>query len=131
MLTPCFNVNIRHIIWPFFRVRADLIEQLAQKYPQLMFKDVDLAVHVILDEMAQSMCKGDRIEVRGFGSFGINYRPLRNGSNPKTGTAVMVHAKYTPHLKVGKGAACEGGSESAIQTAYSEADAGMKNIVLP
>lgn len=82
--------------------RADLIEQLAQKYPQLMLKDVDLAVRLILDEMAQAMCKGDRIEVRGFGSFGINYRPPRNGRNPKTGASVMVPAKYAPHFKAGK-----------------------------
>ncbi|HEX5363241.1 MAG TPA: integration host factor subunit beta [Gallionella sp.] len=82
--------------------RADLIEQLAQKYPQLMLKDVDLAVRLILDEMSLTLSKGDRIEVRGFGSFGINYRPPRNGRNPKTGMAVPVPAKYAPHFKPGK-----------------------------
>lgn len=82
--------------------RAELIERLAQKYPDLTLKDIDLTVRLILDEMTGTLCKGNRVEVRGFGSFGLTYRPSRNGRNPKTGAKVMVPAKYAPHFKPGK-----------------------------
>lgn len=82
--------------------RAELIERLAQKHPELTLKDADLAVRLILNEMVRTLCKGNRVEVRGFGSFGLNLRPQRNGRNPKTGAKVMVSAKYAPHFKPGK-----------------------------
>lgn len=82
--------------------RAELIEQLALQHHQLTTKDIGLAVRLILDEMSYTLSKGGRVEVRGFGSFGINYRPLRKGRNPKTGVTVMVPAKYAPHFKPGK-----------------------------
>lgn len=82
--------------------RAELIEQLALQHPQLTLKDIDLAVRIIIDEMSRAMSKGNRVEVRGFGSFGINHRPARKGRNPKTGALVMVPAKYAPHFKPGK-----------------------------
>lgn len=82
--------------------RADLIQKLAEANPQLPLQDVDLAVRTILDTMAQALANGDRIEIRGFGSFGLNHRPPRNGRNPKTGAAVHVPAKYMPHFKPGK-----------------------------
>jgi integration host factor subunit beta len=82
--------------------RAELIQQLSTRFPQLTATDVDLAVRVILDGMSRTLVRGGRIEVRGFGGFGINYRPPRKGRNPKTGASVMVPAKYTPHFKAGK-----------------------------
>lgn len=82
--------------------RAELIQQLASSYPQLTAKDIELTVRTILDEMARTMARGGRVEVRGFGSFGINYRPPRKGRNPKNGVAVPVPAKYVPHFKAGK-----------------------------
>lgn len=82
--------------------RSELIQQLASSCPQLTIKDIELTVRTILDEMARILARGGRVEMRGFGSFGINSRPPRKGRNPKTGTAVMVPAKYVPHFKSGK-----------------------------
>ncbi|RFC34405.1 MAG: integration host factor subunit beta [Candidatus Nitrotoga sp. LAW] len=82
--------------------RSDLIAKLAERYPQLLAKDADLAVKVILDAMAETLARGGRIEIRGFGSFALNYRPPRMGRNPKSGDKVQVPAKYVPHFKAGK-----------------------------
>ena len=81
--------------------RADLIDRLAHTHPQLQAKDAEMVVRVILDAMSDTLSRGDRIEIRGFGSFALNYRAARNGRNPKTGAAVKVPAKYTPHFKAG------------------------------
>jgi integration host factor subunit beta len=82
--------------------RSDLILRLAELHPQLLAKDVDFAVKVILDAMSATLSDGGRIEIRGFGSFALNYRPPRQGRNPKTGERVAVPAKYMPHFKPGK-----------------------------
>lgn len=82
--------------------RSELIQQLAVKFPQLTASDIDMAVRMILDEMSRSVANGRRIEIRGFGSFGINQRPPRKARNPKTGARVMVPVKYVPHFKPGK-----------------------------
>lgn len=82
--------------------RAELIQQLASSQPKLTAKDIELTVRTILDAMSHTLAKGGRVEVRGFGSFGINYRPARKGRNPKSGVSVMVPAKYVPHFKPGK-----------------------------
>lgn len=82
--------------------RSDLIGRLAVLHPQLLAKDTELAVKVILDSMAASLSKGGRIEIRGFGSFALNYRPPRLGRNPKSGDKVEVPAKYVPHFKAGR-----------------------------
>lgn len=82
--------------------RSDLIAKLAERFPQLLAKDTDLAVKVILDAMAGTLARGGRIEIRGFGSFALNYRPPRIGRNPKSGDKVQVPAKYVPHFKAGK-----------------------------
>lgn len=76
--------------------------RLSDLHPQLLAKDVDLAVRVILDSMSVTLSRGGRIEIRGFGSFGLNYRPPRLGRNPKTGEKVEVPAKHLPHFKAGK-----------------------------
>lgn len=82
--------------------RSDLIMRLAELHTQLLAKDAELAVKVILDTMSATLSRGGRIEIRGFGSFGLNYRPPRQGRNPKSGDKVKVPAKYAPHFKAGK-----------------------------
>lgn len=82
--------------------KSDLIAKLAERFPQLIAKDADLSVKMILDAMADSLIRGDRIEIRGFGSFALNYRPPRIGRNPKSGAKVNVPEKWVPHFKAGK-----------------------------
>ena len=82
--------------------KSDLIARLAAHYPQLVAKDADFAVKTILDAMTSSLSQGQRIEIRGFGSFGLNYRPPRVGRNPKSGDKVQVPEKHVPHFKAGK-----------------------------
>ena len=82
--------------------RSDLIAKLAELHPRLLAKDAELAVKVILDALSTTLTRGGRVEIRGFGSFGLNYRPPRQGRNPKTGDKVKVPAKYVPHFKAGK-----------------------------
>lgn len=82
--------------------KSELIASLAARFPQLVAKDADLAVKVILDAMTASLSQGGRIEIRGFGSFSLNYRPPRVGRNPKSGDKVHVPEKYVPHFKAGK-----------------------------
>ena len=82
--------------------KSELIDRLAVQFPQLVAKDAELAVKMILDAMGKSLAQGQRIEIRGFGSFGLNYRPPRTGRNPKSGEKVQVPAKYVPHFKAGK-----------------------------
>ncbi|MEQ1935558.1 MAG: integration host factor subunit beta [Fimbriimonadaceae bacterium] len=81
--------------------RTELIHQLALRFSSLELKDVDLSVRVILDAMGNALADGGRIEIRGFGSFGLNYRPPRLGRNPKTGAPVKIAGKYRPHFKAG------------------------------
>lgn len=82
--------------------RSELIERLAKPQSQLQIKDVELSVRVILDALSSALSKGNRAEIRGFGSFELNYRPPRKGRNPKTGESVIVPAKHVPHFKMGK-----------------------------
>lgn len=82
--------------------KSELIARLAERYPQLIAKDVDVAVKAILDAMADSLSCAQRIEIRGFGSFSLNSRPPRIGRNPKSGDKVMVPEKRVPHFKPGK-----------------------------
>ncbi len=82
--------------------RSDLIARLADLHPQLQIKNAELGVKVILDVLSNTLSKGGRAEIRGFGSFGLNYRPPRQGRNPRNGDKVKVPAKYVPHFKAGK-----------------------------
>ena len=82
--------------------KSELIERITARQTQLSAKDVELAVKTLIELMAQSLAQGQRIEIRGFGSFGLNYRPPRIGRNPKSGEKVHVPAKYVPHFKAGK-----------------------------
>ncbi|MCB5191748.1 integration host factor subunit beta [Methylobacillus arboreus] len=82
--------------------KSELIANLAARFPQLVVKDAELSVKAILDSMTDNLASGERIEIRGFGSFSLNYRPPRLGRNPKTGEKVQVPEKYVPHFKAGK-----------------------------
>lgn len=82
--------------------KSELITRLAARFPQLVTKDAELSVKTIIDAMAKSLAQGQRIEIRGFGSFDLNYRPPRIGRNPKSGEKVKVPEKYVPHFKAGK-----------------------------
>ncbi|MFV1992743.1 MAG: integration host factor subunit beta [Acidiferrobacterales bacterium] len=82
--------------------KSELIETLSASQPQLDDRDVELAVKELLEQMSSALAGGDRIEVRGFGSFSLHYRPPRMGRNPKTGAAVEVPDKHVPHFKPGK-----------------------------
>lgn len=82
--------------------KSELMEALAKKQSQLAFKDVELAVKTVLEQMTQALATGDRIEIRGFGSFSLHFRPPRMGRNPKTGDPVPLSGKYVPHFKPGK-----------------------------
>ena len=82
--------------------KSELIGRLAQRYPQLVAKDAEFAVKMVLDAMSAALLEGNRIEIRGFGSFGLNYRPPRIGRNPKSGEKVQVPEKFVPHFKAGK-----------------------------
>ncbi|MGY8815875.1 MAG: integration host factor subunit beta [Gammaproteobacteria bacterium] len=82
--------------------KSELIESLAKRQTQLAYKDVELAVKTILEHMTNALSNGERIEIRGFGSFSLHYRPPRVGRNPKSGDPVSLPAKYVPHFKPGK-----------------------------
>lgn len=82
--------------------RSDLISRLAKLQPQLQIKDAALAVKVIIDALCNTLSNGGRVEIRGFGSFGLHYKPSRLVRNPKTGGKLQVRAKYVPNFKAGK-----------------------------
>ena len=82
--------------------KSELIERLADKMRQVPSKDVESSIKEMLEQMAQTLQKGERIEIRGFGSFSLHYRAPRVGRNPKTGETVKLDGKYVPHFKPGK-----------------------------
>ena len=82
--------------------KSELIELLTQRQAHLKGEDVDHAVKAMLEMMGGALAAGDRIEVRGFGSFSLHFRPPRTGRNPKTGDAVALPGKHVPHFKPGK-----------------------------
>ncbi len=82
--------------------KSDLIERVIDKQRDLLARDVDLAIKIILDALSETLSQGGRIEIRGFGSFSLHYREPRVGRNPKTGHSVKLQGKYVPHFKPGK-----------------------------
>ena len=83
--------------------KLEITKSLARKQTQLVFTDIELAVKMILEQMTSTLSSGERIEIRGFGSFDLHYRPPRIGRNPKSGKAISVPARFFPHFKPGKG----------------------------
>jgi len=82
--------------------KSQLISLLSEKSPAFLEDDVAIAVQAILDSISRVLENGNRVEIRGFGSFGLNYRPTRKGRNPKSGEPVLVPPKFAPHFKAGK-----------------------------
>lgn len=82
--------------------KSELIEKLSSQNPHLQSKNVEDAVKEMLEHMAITLSSGERIEIRGFGSFSLHYRAPRTGRNPKTGDKVELEGKYVPHFKPGK-----------------------------
>jgi integration host factor subunit beta len=82
--------------------KSELIEAIARRQNHLNAKDVELAVKHLIEVMSNSLASGERIEIRGFGSFSLHFRPPRIGRNPKTGEAVALSGKHVPHFKPGK-----------------------------
>ncbi len=82
--------------------KSELIEILAEHQSHLPHRDVELAVSEILKHMSETLASGDRIEIRGFGSFTLSYRPARVGRNPKTGESVALPARHVPRFKPAK-----------------------------
>jgi integration host factor subunit beta len=82
--------------------KSELIELIARKQTQFAQKDVEIAVNQIVDSMIDTLSQGERIEIRGFGSFSLHHRKARVGRNPKTGATVKLDDKRVPHFKPGK-----------------------------
>ena len=82
--------------------RSELIERITLRQSQLSSKDVELAVKTMLEQMSQTLAQGNRIEIRGFGTFSLHYRAARIGRNPKTGESISLIVKYAPHFRPGK-----------------------------
>lgn len=82
--------------------KSELIERIVDRQSQLSVRDVELSIKTMLDHMAEALAEGERIEIRGFGSFSLHYRSPRLGRNPKTGASVELEGKYVPHFKPGK-----------------------------
>ncbi len=82
--------------------KSELIDRLADRQKYLSIRDIDTSVKLMLEEMIAAMARGERIEIRGFGSFSLNFRQPRIGRNPKSGESVSLESKYVPHFKPGK-----------------------------
>ncbi len=83
-------------------IKSELVEALAGHQPHLAHRDVEIGVTTMLDHMRETLAAGGRIEIRGFGSFTLSYRPPRIGRNPKSGESVALPARYIPRFKPGK-----------------------------
>ncbi len=82
--------------------KSELIAYLAEQNSHLYQRDVERVVTTVFDEITSALCRGDRVELRGFGAFSIKQRGPRIGRNPRTGEAVQVVAKSIPYFKTGK-----------------------------
>lgn len=82
--------------------KSDLIDTLINKNPSLQVSVVEESVKHILEQIISNLEQGNRIEIRGFGSFSLHFRQSRTGRNPKTGESVSLNSKYVPHFKAGK-----------------------------
>ncbi len=82
--------------------RTEIIQAISDRFPHLSHADVEFSVKEILGAMQQALVRGDRVEIRGFGGFHLNYRLPRTGRNPKTGALVAVSGKHVPQFRAGK-----------------------------
>lgn len=82
--------------------KSEIINILSRKQSHLSSKDIELSVKILLDQISDTLSNGERIEIRGFGSFSLHHRTARKGRNPKTGEQVQLPSKHVPHFKPGK-----------------------------
>ena len=82
--------------------KSELIARLAERYPHLYRRDLERVVNTVFDEIGEALTGGDRVELRGFGSFSVRRREARTGRNPRTGAEVAVAGKRLPFFKTGK-----------------------------
>lgn len=83
-------------------IKSELIANISQQLSSIPEKEITRAVNAIIEQMTAALCKGNRIEIRGFGSFSLRYRPPRKAHNPKTGEKLVTEPKYAIHFKPGK-----------------------------
>ena len=83
-------------------VRSDLVDNLTKHNPNLPKQDINLVVATILECMIRALGNQQRIEIRGFGTFSLQYRSPRTARNPSSGLAVQVPERHTPHFRAGK-----------------------------
>jgi integration host factor subunit beta len=83
-------------------IRSELIQKIADENPHLYQRDVERIVNTIFEEIIESLARGDRVELRGFGAFSVKKRDARTGRNPRTGESVSVEEKHVPFFKTGK-----------------------------
>ena len=82
--------------------KSEVIDRLAEKFPDLQIRDLKLAVGIMLEHITQALSSGERVEIRGFGSFSLHYHPPSLSRNPKTGNEIMLAGKYHAHFRPGK-----------------------------
>lgn len=82
--------------------KSELIQKLAERNPHLFLRDIEKIVDTVFNEITNTLAKGDRVELRGFGAFSVKHREARTGRNPRTGETVQVEAKRLPFFKTGK-----------------------------
>ncbi len=83
-------------------IKSELVQKLADENPNLFHRDVERIVSIFFQEIADSLARGERIELRGFGAFSVKHRPARVGRNPRSGEPVNIEEKYSPFFKSGK-----------------------------
>ncbi|WP_412057247.1 integration host factor subunit beta [Bartonella sp. DGB2] len=83
-------------------IKSELVQIIAQRNPHLFQRDIEKIVNTIFNEISSALAKGNRVELRGFGTFSIKNRPARDGRNPRTGEIVSVEEKWVPFFKTGK-----------------------------
>jgi integration host factor beta subunit len=97
-----FDENRDCDVREMFMTKRDLIDEVNKRFPHLSRRDSEVIINAIFDSMVDALSQGDRIEIRGFGSFVVKHRRARQGRNPKSGALVSVAAKRVPFFKVGK-----------------------------
>jgi integration host factor subunit beta len=100
--TPIENQTIIFCVGRDAMTKRDLIDEVNKRFPHLSRRDSEVIINAIFDSMVDALAQGDRIEIRGFGSFVVKHRRARQGRNPKSGALVSVAAKRVPFFKVGK-----------------------------
>lgn len=83
-------------------IKSELVQKLADENPNLFHRDIERIVSIVFDEITDSLARGGRVELRGFGAFSVKHRPARMGRNPRSGEAVEIEEKWTPFFKAGK-----------------------------